>query len=239
MFPAALLKALLSPQGLHGAGRCLPLRCSGKSAWPGAHQCHRGEDRTVWPRSLLPLLQAAVLPVLKTSVTGRGHRAFSGPPMAAQELGDGRASCLCTPRRRELCWLAALTQAPELRQPQDCCSAPRGMTGAQQHTLQLHPLPYGVPRHGAGLVLALSPAPGQCREGQAASACCRARLGCAGAAWRQLPACPSLTPSPPGSRDGVFLAAPGPPVGAGAPRGRCRVGGGRGAASVPFPCSDP
>lgn len=88
MFPAALLKALLSPQGLHRAGRCLPLRCSGKSAWPGAHQCHRGEDRTVWPRSLLALLQ-------KTSVTGRGHGAFSSPPMAAQEPGDGRASCLC------------------------------------------------------------------------------------------------------------------------------------------------
>lgn len=88
MFPAALLKALLSPQGLHRAGRCLPLRCSGKSAWPGAHQCHRGEDRTVWPRSLLALLQ-------KTSVTGRGHGAFSSPPMAAQEPGNGRASCLC------------------------------------------------------------------------------------------------------------------------------------------------
>lgn len=122
MFPAALLKALLSPQGLHRAGRCLPLRCSGKSAWPGAHQCHRGEDRTVWPQSLLALLQ-------KTSVTGRGHGAFSSPPMAAQEPGDGRASCLCTPRHRELCSLAALTQAPELRQPQNCCSAPWGMHG--------------------------------------------------------------------------------------------------------------
>lgn len=233
MFPAALLKALLSPQGLHRAGRCLPLRCSGKSAWPGAHQCHRGEDRTVWPRSLLALLQ-------KTSVTGRGHGAFSSPPMAAQEPGDGRASCLCTPRHRELCSLAALTQAPELRQPQDCCSAPRGMHGGTAaHPSAAPPALRCVPRHGAGLVLALSPALGQCREGRAASACCRAWLGSAGAAWRQLPACPSLTPSPPGSRDVVFLAAPGPPVGAGAPRGRCRVGGGRGAASVPFPCSDP
>lgn len=235
MFPAALLKALLSPQGLHGAGRCLPLRCSGKSAWPGAHQCHRGEDRTVWPRSLLPLLQAAVLPVLKTSVTGRGHRAFSGPPMAAQELGDGRASCLCTPQRRELCWLTALTQAPELRQPQDCCSVPRGMHG-------------GTAAHPSAAPPALRCPQARCRPRAGAVPSPRAVQGGTGCVCllqgtarlcRQLPACPSLTPSPPGSRDVVFLAAPGPPVGAGAPRGRCRVGGGRGAASVPFPCSDP
>lgn len=171
----------------------------------------------------------------------QGARGFFQPSHGSTGAGRWQSLLpLLAPLNREPCSLAALTQAPELRQPQDCCSAPRGMQGGTAaHPSAAPPALRCVPRHGAGLVLALSPAPGQCREGRAASACCRARLSSAGAAWRQLPACPSLTPSPPGSRDVVFLAAPGPPVGAGAPRGRCRVGGGRGAASVPFPCSDP
>lgn len=171
----------------------------------------------------------------------QGARGFFQPSHGSTGAGRWQSLLpLLAPLSREPCSLAALTQAPELRQPQDCCSAPRGMHGGTAaHPSAAPPALRCVPRHGAGLVLALSPAPGQCREGRAASACCRARLGSAGAAWRQLPACPSLTPSPPGIRDVVFLSAPGPPVGAGAPRGRCRVGGGRGAASVPFPCSDP
>lgn len=171
----------------------------------------------------------------------QGARGFFQPSHGSTGAGRWQSLLpLLAPLSREPCSLAALTQAPELRQPQDCCSAPRGMHGGTAvHPSAAPPALRCVPRHGAGLVLALSPAPGQCREGRAASACCRARLGAAGAAWWQLPACPSLTPSPPGSRDVVFLSAPGPPVGAGAPRGRCRVGGGRGAASVPFPCSDP
>lgn len=60
----------------------------------------------------------------------QGARGFFQPSHGSTGAGRWQSLLpLLAPLSRELCSLAALTQAPELRQPQNCCSAPWGMHG--------------------------------------------------------------------------------------------------------------